>query len=267
MRWAVPLLLVAGCAADPSTTPNAPGGSITLLPVPPDQHIPDYAKRPFEPFSRTNAVAIAEREWRVFGSPVNDEPPGRDVPRSERLDRRPGLWQRVGDYWWFSQNANSREGGWTSRYDESGREYGDIGPAWSAAFISYVMRAAGAGARFSYSPLHAEYINAAARGEGVLRAEPPDSYAPQLGDLICTGRASSRNMRFENLPAPSFYGHCDLVVERQPGLLRVIGGNVASGVTLKNVPVTAAGTLAEPGARAVDERYDWFVVLQALYDE
>ena len=266
MRWAAPLLLLAACSANPPSPPSTGSSGITLAPPPPDQHIPDYAKRPFEPFSRANAVAIAEREWRAFGSPVNDDPPGQDVPRDLRPDRQPGLWQRVGDYWWFSQDANTRQGGWTSRYDEFGREYGGIGPAWSAAFISYVMRSAGAGTRFSYSPLHAEYINAAARGEGVLRAEPPDSYTPQLGDLICTGRASSRNIRFSDLPAPSFYGHCDLVVAQQPGQLSVVGGNVSAGVTLKHVPTTATGTLAEPGGRSVDGRYDWFVVLRVLYD-
>ena len=266
MRRAWPLLLLAGCSTDPASVSTG-ARPITLLPIPPDQHIPEYAKRPFERFSRTNAVAIAQREWRAFGSPVNDEPPGRNMPRDARPDRQPGLWQRVGDYWWSSQDAGTRQGGWTSRYDEHGREYGDIGPAWSAAFTSYVMRSAGAGTRFSYSPLHADYINAAARGEGVLRTERPDSYAPEPGDLICTGRASSRDIRFEDLPAPSFYAHCDLVVTRQPGQISVVGGNVAAGVTLKHVPTTTAGTLAEPGGQVVDGRYDWFVTLRVLYDE
>jgi len=35
--------------------------------------------------------------------------------------------------------------------------------AWSAAFISYVMRIAGAGAAFPYAADHAVYINAAKR--------------------------------------------------------------------------------------------------------
>ena len=34
--------------------------------------------------------------------------------------------------------------------------------AWSAAFIWYVMRLAGAGGSFPYSENHADYINAAA---------------------------------------------------------------------------------------------------------
>ena len=33
--------------------------------------------------------------------------------------------------------------------------------AWSAAFVSYVMRIAGAGARFPYSASHSDYIDIA----------------------------------------------------------------------------------------------------------
>jgi hypothetical protein len=66
--------------------------------------------------------------------------------------------------------------------------------AWSAAFISYVMRTAGAGARFPYSPSHYVYINIAkemklSRTSGwVVVAEPVDEYAPMPGDLICYSR-------------------------------------------------------------------------------
>jgi hypothetical protein len=259
--WLLLVLLVAACAKPapaPVTAQPGPGGA--------DEHVPDYAKRPYEPFWRVNAVSIAEREWRGFGSVVNDAPPGQDLPVEYRLDRKPGLWQRVGDYWWFGQSAYSKESGWTGRYNEYGSPYSGEPPAWSAAFISYVMRASGAGERFPYSPLHATYINAAARGEGVLRAERPQSYPPQQGDLICYGRARASNIRFDDLPAPSFLGHCDMVIQALPGQLVVIGGNVSAGVTMKHVPVTESGTLAGPDGRILDDRYPWFVVLRVLYD-
>jgi hypothetical protein len=257
------LVLLGACSARP------PAPAVTTLQpqgVLPDQHVPDYAKRPFEPFSRVNAIAIAQREWRAFGSPVNDAPPGRDEPVEYRADRQPGLWQRVGDYWWFGQNAASKESGWTGRYNEFGTPYGNEPPAWSAAFVSYVMRAAGAGDRFPYSALHADYINAAAQGQGVLQAQRPDAYAPLPGDLICYGRAGAQRLRFEDLPAPRFFGHCDIVVEAGAGLLTVIGGNVSAGVTMKHVPVMPNGTLAGPDGQVIDGRYPWFVVLQVRYD-
>lgn len=247
------LPLVVACTARPPTpTVVAPA------PVTPDQHIPDYARRPFEPFGRANAVAIAQREWRAFGSIVNDDPPG-TPPRYPRPDLQPGLWQRVGDFWWFGMDAATKEGGWTGRYNEYGTPYLGEPPAWSAAFVSYVMRAAGAGTGFPYSPLHADYINAAARNEGVLHAERPEGYAPQVGDLICLGRGNARSLTFDDLPTTRFFAHCDIVTSAVPGQLEVIGGNVVGGVTLRHVPTTLDGRIQDP-------RYPWFVVLRVAYE-
>jgi len=261
------LLLVSACAPQPRVhgpaTASAQAGGFGI-----DMHVPDFARRPFEPFSRENTIAIAQREWRAFGMNVNDDPPDQqDRPRDLRPDHQPGLWQRVGEYWWLGQNAGNPEEGWTSKYSENGTRYAGDAPAWSAAFISYVMRSAGAGDRFAYSATHAAYINGAVRGEeSILQAERTDTYAPQPGDLICLGRGTASNIRFESLPAPGFPGHCDLVTEVAPGQLTVIGGNVDASVTVKHVPIGTTGLLSEPGGRPYDSRYDWFVVLHVLYD-
>ena len=262
------LAAVVGCAAPPQ--PSAPRQIVLGAPPPlPDQRVPDYAKRPYEPFSRTNAVAIALREWRAFGSVVNDDPPdlNPDLPEELRPDRQPGLWQRVGDYWWSGQDAGSQASGWSSKYTEWGLPLTAAGsPAWSAAFVSYVMRTAGAGDRFTYSPLHADYINAASQRLGSLAAERPSAYAPQPGDLICTGRGAAKGLRFDDLPTSRFPSHCDVVVSVAPGQLRVVGGNVFGGVTLKHVPITREGGLAGPDGAVLDGRFPWFVVVRVSYD-
>ena len=250
------LALLAGCAPQRQAAP---------APAPPpaaDAHLPPYARLGFEAFSRMTVVAIAEREWRAFGSVVDDDPPTA-APRGPRPDQQPGLWQRVADYWWSSQDFGAPAGAWSSRYDEAGSPYQTQAPAWSAAFVSYVMRAAGAGQGFPYSPLHADYINAAARNEGFLHAERVDLYAPQPGDLVCAGRGEARGMRFEDLPATRFFGHCDIVVKAEAGVLEVIGGNVFGGVTKKHVPTTDQGRLATETGRVMDPRFPWFVVLRA----
>jgi hypothetical protein len=56
------------------------------------------------------------------------------------------------------------------------------------------------------------------------------------------------------------------VVAEQPGTLSVIGGNVDDAVTMKHVPVTPDGHLAPPGGPALDDRYNWFVVLKVRYE-
>ncbi len=267
-RGAVALLtpfLIVGCAT-PQPAPQPPSGAARTLGPALDAQVPDYAKTPFEPFSRENAIAIAMREWRAWGMQVNDAPPGPDLPIEAREDRQAGMWQRVGDYWWYGQDGGSQSSGWTGKYSNDGREYRAEPPAWSAAFISYLMRSAGAGDRFPYSPLHATYINAAAAGNAILAAQPPETYAVQPGDLICYGRRGAQRLRFADLPASSFFGHCDIVVGAIPGQLTVVGGNVTAGVTMKHVQVTEQGMLASSDGAVLDARYPWFVVLHIAYD-
>lgn len=268
IRLALSLLLVgtmlAACAG-----PRKP--EAVRQRIPSDAHVPDFARKPYEPFSRVNAVAIAIREWRLWGQPVDDDPPGTRPPLPPELkpERAPGLWERVGEYWWLGQDANRNESAWTGEHDAFGLEFPanmDASYAWSAAFISYVMRIAGAGNRFPYSPTHSDYINAARMGYGVVRALPPESYAPQLGDLICAGRDQAVGIRYADLPDGHFPSHCAIVVQVTPGMLSVIGGNVDDAVTLTHVPTTPSGTLATPDGRVVDTRYPWFVVIQVLYD-
>lgn len=275
------LLLAAlcGCAArkpialrSNATTPLTQG-PVSSGPQVVDDHVPDFATRPYEPFSREDAVQIAVREWRLFGEPVDDDPPDSRPPPlpEDKPERMPGLWERVGEYWWIGQDPGEREASWTGMHDENGIVFPadvDGNFAWSAAFISYIMRIDGAGNRFPYSPNHSTYINAAVSGTAPgLQARRVDSYAPMPGDLICTGRGRSAALRFEDLPtAYSFPGHCGIVVNAQPGMLTIIGGNVDDAVTVTHVPVTPDGMLATPDGRVLDTRYPWLVVLKVLYD-
>ena len=183
------------------------------------------------------------------------------------------MWQRVGEYWWLAMNAGAPEAAWTGKHDANGvvfpaSEDGDY--AWSAAFVSYVMRIAGAGPRFPYSASHSDYIDIAKRtgagpdvGLAGDRRSVQRRYAPQPGDLICLGRGSARDLRYDDLPAGHFPGHCDIVVDTSvPGQIAVVGGNVDDAVTLKHVPVTPDGKLATPDGQVLDTRYPWMVVLR-----
>ncbi len=232
-------------------------------------HVPPFARKPYEPFSRQAVVAIALREWRLFGLPVAEGPADETV----KPEREPGLWQRVGEYWWMGLDAGSPESAWTGKHDSLGHVFppqddGDY--AWSAAFVSYVMRIAGAGPRFPYAADHAVYINAAKRmalgadERWLVVAERPEAYAPLPGDLICFGRGSARALRYDDLPtAALFPAHCDVVVDTsQPGRIMGIGGNVRDAVTATWVPVTAEGRLASPDGAVLDTRFPWMTVLR-----
>jgi hypothetical protein len=255
MRYAVlaAVALVAACAA-----PRPPA----------DTQVPPFARVPYAPISRDAVVAITLREWRLFGSRIDDDPPGTYRPASaeDKAERQQGLWQRIGEYWWVGMNAGAPEAAWTGKHDATGAVFpgGEDGEyAWSAAFVSYVMRIAGAGARFPYSASHSDYIDIAKQQKlgqtagWLVVAERPDAYAPAPGDLICFGRGNARDLRYDDLPAGHFPGHCDIVVDTTtPEQIAVVGGNVDDSVTLKHVPVLPDGRLAE------DSRYAWMVVLR-----
>lgn len=273
--------LLAGCATSTSApTPSRPQegqtpvtqGAQAAGPLVVDSHVPPFASRPFEPFARRDAVAIAMREWRLWGQPVDDDPPDTRPPPlpEDKPERQPGLWQRVGEYWWTGQDPGEREASWTGIHDAEGNLFpaeNDGQFAWSAAFISYIMRVDGAGPRFAYAPSHSTYINLAVEGRvPVVRAYAPNTDAPLAGDLICSGRDRAAHIRFRNLPAPPFPSHCDIVVAVAPGQLTVLGGNVDDAVTEKHVPISASGLLVGNDGQLLDDRYDWFVVLKILYD-
>lgn len=271
------LLFLAGCgSARPPLKQAAVEPSVAQFDAL-SWHSPPFARMPYEPFSRADAVAIATQEWRAFGEHVDDNPPprgGYEITADDDPARAPGHWERIGEYWWLGQDADRPESAWTGMHDAYGRIFDEREAdyyAWSAAFISYVMRTAGAGARFPYSPSHYTYINIAkdmalGRTSGwVVFAERLDEYAPLPGDLICMSRGRFL-MTYAKLPRPRFTAHCDIVVARHGQWLSVIGGNVDHTVTLKHVPVTTNGLLADPDGEVLDTRYPWFVVVKILYD-
>jgi len=236
-----------------------------------DDHVPPFAAVPWQALNRADVVAIAQREWLLFGQKIDDDPPGTRPPPApeDKPERMPGLWQRIGEYWWIGQDPDEIEVSWTGIHDAQGAVFPpdqDGQYAWSAAFISYVMRIAGAGRDFPYSPNHSTYINAAASGATkLLRAYRPAEYAPLPGDLICHGRGLAAKLTFDDLPTSgSFPSHCAFVTAVAPGTLTIIGGNVDDAVTLTHVPVTPQGMLADAKG-VVDTRYPWMVVLKVIY--
>lgn len=128
---------------------------------------------------------------------------------------------------------------------------------WSAAFISYVMRRAGAGTRFRYSAAHVDYCAAAKRNR--LRGDTanpfwlyrPREYAPQVGDLLCNARDGS-GVTYDNVddgrPKAS---HCDVVVAREPGRVWVVGGNVDDTVARRAVATDVQGKVSATDFYAV----------------
>lgn len=126
---------------------------------------------------------------------------------------------------------------------------------WSAVFISYVMRTAGAGPAFAYSPAHQTYIRAARRNRLERRANPfwafrASEVAPRVGDLVCASRLDGR-ATYDNIgDATARPTHCDVVTEVRPGRIRVVGGNVGQTVGEKWLRTLPDGRLSPAGAQS-----------------
>jgi hypothetical protein len=170
---------------------------------------------------RESIVAAAVAEWEWFGKQEVDVTGQKSAPGKQE-DSDDGS-ERVALYW--------REGA-----GELGITGKDRNQYWSAAFISYVMFKAGAGALFRRSDHHQEYIYAAMMAAKEKRNDYGywgarlEDHPPELGDLICAWR--EEKITFEDAQKPGSYAsHCDLVVDKTETTVTVIGGNVSQSVT------------------------------------
>jgi len=125
---------------------------------------------------------------------------------------------------------------------------------WSAAFISWVIRRAGAGDAFKYSSSHATYTRAAIDNRLASSTNPFKAYrvtelAPQVGDIVCKARAGS-GATYDKV-RPGMKTHCDIVTAVRPGWLLSVGGNVGNSVKATPVRTHPDGRIAEPGYFAV----------------
>ena len=177
------------------------------------------------------AVANAEGEWDFFGR-QQDNLAGHTVRNGHKESEDP-FFERVGVFWSVGVLDNSLDG----RDDVP----------WSAAFISWVMRTAGADTRFVYSAQHSVYISRAIRDLRNKKAEAGywcfrlTEQRPVPGDIVCWARQSG--IDYDNQAGGSYAGHCDLVTEVRPGEVDIIGGNVGNSVTKRTLALDASGLL------------------------
>lgn len=191
-------------------------------------------------------VDFALGEWDFFGRAQYNLNGTTVDGKKEHQD---GAWQRIGDYW---KAIGGPYANLTGK---------DTGTPWSAAFISFCMRQAGAGSKFDYSAGHATYINAAIRAanagnaNAAFRAFKKSDHALQPGDLVGYWRGTTPISIDNALNIGWYQSHTDLVVEVGDKFVYVVGGNVGHSVTRKQLRTNASGNLVDTG-------YKWFVVMK-----
>ena len=174
-------------------------------------------------------VQLAIQEWNRWN-------------RGATKENDPGMRSVLEDYWRTGAGWLPKETNWWSAVP------------WSAAFISWLMKKAGAGNAFAYSAAHAVYIKAAkenrlANNNNPFKAFRVTEVAPAIGDLVSKSRAGS-GATYDNI-APGMATHSDVVVAVEPGRLVTIGGNVSDSVGRTMVPIDANGFVQAQGYFAV----------------
>lgn len=180
------------------------------------------------------AMAVANEQWLFFGRQTFDL--AGNVTNAGHKEGDDGFFQRVGTYWKEGVNISGIDG---RNHDEP----------WSAAFISYIMKKAGAGSRFFYNEQHSQYISRAI-GDFLQRRTDAGYWGcrltearPQVGDIVCWSRQSG--IDYDHQHGGDYKGHCDLVVSVRDGGVDVIGGNVGDSVTKRPLALDQRGLLQE----------------------
>ncbi|MFH5924191.1 DUF2272 domain-containing protein [Roseomonas xinghualingensis] len=267
MRWlplltVLLLLLLTACATPPSSSDSSEAPAAALEPAGP---------------GATRLVAAAEREWREWGSIMVD---GWPVALERTPDATPELFDRLMSYWastpegpevitdhlHYRDTIMAPEISTASLDPVSGLPFQLVAanvaisaynhPAWSAAFISHAMGAAGM-PRYDFDPSasHALYIDRMLESammnpeSAAFRPHSPADYAPRPGDLICADRSAYPLPNWQARTAePGRFRpmHCDIVVRAGGGSLEMIGGNVLDVVLRRRIPTDAQGRAQQP---------------------
>jgi hypothetical protein len=165
-------------------------------------------------------ISAAVKEWLRFD-------------RGNKLEYEDPQYKYVGEYWSKID------------LDLDGRNRDQ---PWSAAFISFVARAANY-RDFKFASAHSTYVyDAVDKRKANVTTAPfwgfeVNEHKPQIGDLVCRTRDGVHITSMASLPMGGFTSHCDIVVEVRDSEVRTLGGNVNQSVSITSYPVDNNGFL------------------------
>ncbi|RYY25666.1 MAG: DUF2272 domain-containing protein [Sphingomonadales bacterium] len=187
-------------------------------------------------------IAVAAREWEFFRRTTRYLDDHWDL--GANLDE-PLHTARIAEYW----DAVDRPD-WDGLTPEP----------WSAAFITWCFREAGAGVNFWGDETHSLYVDRIRRHDGMsqkLMLHDPALAVPRVGDLIWNSRGErdppqSHAEAITQLEVGRFFdSHVDVVTAIDGGVCSSIGGNVwhhkvGGSVTRSDWQLDAEGRITDP---------------------
>ncbi len=207
-------------------------------------------------FWQDRIVEAAKAEWVYFGQQIVV------IDGDEESIPHVGIWEddddshsdRINQYW--RAVGKPRLSGY------------DCKQPWSAAFISWIMQAAGVpNDLFPPSRAHRSYLNRfVASADDPYAALIPRTiyqYKPKPGDLICAIRGKIKPPEVLEELQDLLYSwrmHCDIVVETNGQTVHTIGGNVRNSVSKTILTLSPDGyvqfTRARPWVLIVENRLE-----------
>ncbi len=204
---------------------------------------------------RDDLISRVIAEWEWFGKDEGSsdhfvKPDGKTTtsgghPRKETVEP---YNTRVADYWNAIESADYKRLVKLKK-PPNGKLDGRVTLAWSAAFISYCMQMAGAGASFPYSSGHFAWMTKSIRNRKNNKLSAPlvgyrlGEKPLVAGDLIAKPRVAGVN--YDNaLTHGWFESHSDIIVEVDAAnsAAYIIGGNVGQTVSKVKLDLKADGT-------------------------
>lgn len=133
-----------------------------------------------------------------------------------------------------------------------------VNVAWSAAFISFVVKNASLSKSFAFAERHTTYLSdsklakQAGNASRAYWAVRLNERRLQVGDLVGAYRTGSgcgsAVKTYDSLPG-DFCSHCDMVVAIRDEKAITLGGNVSNTVKAKEIPLTPTGQATAGGKR------------------
>ncbi|WP_295982880.1 DUF2272 domain-containing protein [uncultured Variovorax sp.] len=135
-------------------------------------------------------------------------------------------------------------------WTETGHVFAGVEPPWSAVFVSWCVKQAGAtAAQFKFSARHSAFVYEAIKNadqpNSAFRGRPVSTYPPKLGDILQNNRAGNRFDFAYASQHSGYVSHSAIVMEvgtdNHGRYLRTIGGNESDSVGMKEVRLDGDG--------------------------
>jgi len=215
---------------------------------------------------KNRAACIAEREWAAWDKGKRHE--------SDALS-----WDALMKYFSTVKTREAAEQSANSNKRISGK-----GTPWSAAFISYLFKTAGAGSYFIYDGAHYTYMVASKKNRKSAADNPFQLFGlkeagakPEVGDLVCNYRGCFK-MTYNNIEQAASssctnsegdkaakHAHCDIIVKVEQNKVWVIGGNTSDSVTGTSSTVGKKSRRLDANGFLVEEK-NIFAILKVRTD-